>query len=157
MNWKTVRKGVTISWDLEETPLQIKTDSTLGSGVQMWMKMYDNEENPIAYVAVKFSSSLTYKIGKCIENWTDLTVQPPVEVDKIWTITKTETALIITCNDVEVLNYLFTDSSNSNCVPKLGGNVVQYIEFISSDSASDFYKEMPTGKIKTAEAQTMIS
>ena len=47
--------------------------------------------------------------AKCTDGWTDLPMQPPVEVDKTWTITKTDAAYIITCNDVEALNFLFTD------------------------------------------------
>eukprot|EP00116_Pleurobrachia_bachei_P001429 sb/3461691/ len=138
--WKDVERGVKITWNLEGTPLQIKTDSTIASD-KIWIMMYDKEDNYITYVAVKFSS--LYKIGNCVQgDWAYLPV--PVEVEKIWTITKTETALTITCNDVEVLNYFFTESSNSNCVPKLGGHVVDQIEFSTSDTASDFYKTMPT-------------
>ena len=72
--------------------------------------------------------------------WTDFPVQPPTEMEKIWTITKTETAFIITCNEFEVLNYLFADSSDSKCVPKWGGNVVEEIKFHSIDTASDNYR-----------------
>ena len=90
---------------------------------------------------------MQYYIQFCNNSWLDLPVQPPVELDKIWTIIKTEAALIITCNNVEVLNYQFADSSDmdhmyhGNCVSKWGGDVVEDIRFDSySDSASDFYK-----------------
>ena len=90
---------------------------------------------------VRFSSTIQYQIGSCITSWTDLPVQAPVEVDKIWTLAKTKTAIIITCNNVEVLNYLFEDSSENNCVTRLGGDVVEEIEFHGSqDTASDFYR-----------------
>eukprot|EP00116_Pleurobrachia_bachei_P016676 sb/3476938/ len=69
----------------------------------------------------------------------DLPVQPPVKVDKIWTITKTKTALVITCNNVEVLNLVFADSSSTYCVSRWGDDVVEQIKFPSSDTASDFY------------------
>ena len=69
-----------------------------------------------------------------------LTVQPPEEVEKIWTITKTETALIVTCNNVEVLNYLFADSPKSNCV-KMASKDVGYIKFDKQyDKHSKFYR-----------------
>eukprot|EP00116_Pleurobrachia_bachei_P016637 sb/3476899/ len=108
--------------------------------------MLDKENKWISNVYVMFYSSMQYIIRRCTISSRDLPVQPPVEVDKIWKITKTETAIIITCNDVEVVNFLFADSSNSACTPALGGDVVEHIKFLSSitpgqsDTASDFYK-----------------
>ena len=101
--------------------------------------MYDN--GYIGNLRVKFSPAMTFKywIAWCNQGYTDLPVQPPVEVDKLWTITKTETALIITCNDVEVLNYLFADSSKSNCVTQWDRDVEQ-IMYHDGDKASDFYR-----------------
>ena len=92
-------------------------------------------------------------IGNCEDNYKDLPVQPPAEVDKSWTISKTETAIIITCNDVEVLNYLFADSSGDECVTKLGG--VEEIKFASYDTASDqFYY---SGKVTMNQQPTESS
>ena len=99
-----------IPWDLEATPLQIKTHSTWGSGDWMYVLLYDKDSIYFSNVVVKFSSPMQFYIAYCTSSNTELSVQPPVEVDKIWTITKTETAIIITCNDVELLKYLFADS-----------------------------------------------
>ena len=140
-DWTAVEIDADIPWDLEGTPLQIKTDSILGSDEQIYVKMNGMDNKYIGYVYVKFSSQMQYRIAYCIYGWTDLPVEPPAEVDKIWTITKTETALIITCNEVEVLNFLFADiSSMSICVSRWGGSVVEQIEFGNFDTASDFYK-----------------
>ena len=129
--------------DLEETPLQIKTDSTLGSDEKIRVAIYEKDSNEISIVKVKFSTTMQYKIEDCTTDWQELPVQPPVEADKIWTITKTETALIITCNNVEVLNYLFAGSSQSTCVTTLSGDVVEQIKFTDTDTASDFYRPKP--------------
>eukprot|EP00116_Pleurobrachia_bachei_P006753 sb/3467015/ len=154
--WTTVEKGVNIPWDLEATPLQIKTDSTLGSDKEIRMIMYVNWLNFFS-VRVKFSSPMQYYMGYCTD-WTTLPVQPPVEVDKIWTITKAKTALIITCNNVEVLNYLFAGSSISDCVTKFGGGDVGKIEFSSSyDTASDFYRAAPECLAFTVDGSTQGS
>ena len=135
-----MQRSVYIPWDLEGTPLQIKTNSTLGSNEHIWVLMFDKDSSFIGGVGVKFTSpNLQYFIGQC-SSWANVPVQPPVEVDKILTITKTETAFIITCNDVEVLNYLLADSSESNCDTKWGGDVVQQIQFSSWDRASDLYR-----------------
>ena len=127
-----------LPWDLEATPLQIKTDSTVGSDDWISVSIYDS--SIIANVRVMFNSPMQYRIGWCTGT-KDLLVQPPVEVEKIWTFTKTGTALIIACNNVDVLNYLFVDGQ---CATKWGGDVVEEIIFSSGDKASDFYK---AGKI----------
>ena len=68
-------------------------------------------------------------------------MQPPDEVKKTWTIRKTATTLSIECNGVEVLKYQFSDSDNSKCVPKWGGDVVEKIRFSNADdTASDSYR-----------------
>eukprot|EP00116_Pleurobrachia_bachei_P013697 sb/3473959/ len=84
-----------------------------------------------------------YDITYCTSVWfTELPVQPPAEVEKIWTIAKTETGFIIICNGVEVLNYLFADSSESDCVTTWDGDVVEQIVFAEFyfRPASDFYR-----------------
>eukprot|EP00116_Pleurobrachia_bachei_P004296 sb/3464558/ len=146
-NWTAVQRGVRIPWDLEGTSLQIKTDSTHDSNDVIMIDMYDYESTTtyIGNVRVMITSpNVMYYLIHCAA-WDVLPVQPPEEVEKIWTISKTETALIITCNDVIVLNYMFTDSANGDCVPMWGGDV-KNIEFTSGadgDSASDFYRAAP--------------
>ena len=138
--WIAVERNLYIPWDLERTSLQIRTYSTLGSDEWIYVQIYDKDSARISDVAVKFSSPMQYVISYCI-SWTDLPVQPPVEVEKTWTITKTDTTIIITCNNVEVLYYMFQDSSRNECVPTWGGDVVEQIKFDSNyDKASDFYR-----------------
>eukprot|EP00116_Pleurobrachia_bachei_P006279 sb/3466541/ len=143
--WTAVEREVKIPWDLKATPLQIKTDSTLDSGEKIKVEMYDKDSSYIGSVNVKFSSPMQYNIGYCT-GWINLPVEPPVEADKIWTISKTGTGLIITSNNVEVTNYLFSDSSESSCVQKWGGDVVKEIIFSGDyDTASDFYNKAVRG------------
>ena len=144
--WVAVELDVKIPWDLEGTPLQIKTDSALGSDELIKVALYVKDIIYNRGVRVKFSSPMQYFIGYCSSGFADLPVQPPVEVEKIWTITKTETAFIITCNEVEVVNYLFTDSSDSRCVKNWGGGVVEKIRFTDDDTASDFYRAGKSGE-----------
>eukprot|EP00116_Pleurobrachia_bachei_P007295 sb/3467557/ len=140
VEWTAVqRDNSIIPWDLESTPLQIKTDSTTGSDENIYLTLTGNNGNPISDIVVKFNSpAFVYQIYYCTGS--QLTDLPPVEVDKTWTLSKTETAWIITCNGVEVLNYLFADSSESNCAAKWGGDVVEEIMFTRHDTASDFYR-----------------
>ena len=140
--WTAVQRGVKIPWHLEQVPLQIKTDSVVGSNDWIWMVMYNKDNSSIGGTGVKFSTpNMYYQINQCTSSNTDLPVQPPEkEEEKVWTFIKTETAIIITCNNVEMLNYVLSDSSDSRCVTQWGGDVVQQIMFHSIDKASDFYR-----------------
>ena len=102
--------------------------------------MYDKDGYYITELSLRFYSTMRYTISHCTSGTKDLPVQPPGEVDKIWIITKTENAIIITCNDLEVLNLVFADSSGSSCATKWGGDVVKEIRFRTEDTASDFYR-----------------
>ena len=102
--WKPVKRSTHISFDLETTSLLVKTDSAAGSEETIWVLLRNAQDELIAGVVVKFSSPIKYSIGGCKPDLTDLPTQPPDDVDKIWTFKKTSTALIISCNGVEVLN-----------------------------------------------------
>ena len=130
--------------DLESTPLQIKTNSNTGSWDRISVKTYTADGSSIGWVTVRFFSPMQYKIGYCTSR-TILPVQPPDVLDKKWTIMKTNTTLGIECNGVEVLNYQFSDSSNSYCASRWGRNEVETIRFSSSDNASDSYQKKKEG------------
>ena len=88
-------------------------------------------------------------IGPTCRSDIALPVQPTEEVDNIWTIAKTDTALIITCNGVEVANFVF-DSGGSQCVSTMGGDIVEKIQLRGTgsallDTASDLYRAGNTG------------
>ena len=98
----------------------------------------------IVIYGVGFYTPFKYWMGYCQPSWTPLSTQPPDDVDKTWTFTKTSTAFIISCNGVEVLNYVFSDSSESNCASKWSQDIV-YVKFASYDEASDYYYKLPAG------------
>ena len=82
-----------------------------------------------------------YKIGLCTD-WVDFTA--PEEQIKVWTITETETSVVLTCNGVEIVNYLFSGSDDDGCVPRWGKDATKII-FKDTDTASDKYRTKPTG------------
>ena len=139
-DWIAVQRDAEIPWDPEETPLQIKTDSTLGGNDAIMVDMFDKNGENIGYISVRLRKHpLKYFIRYCTD-FKDMSVQPPAKVIRVWKITKTETALIINCNGVEMLNYRFADSSQSSCDTRWGGDVVEKIKFSQDDEASDFYR-----------------
>ena len=89
-----------------------------------------------------FFATPQYYIVSCTSDYTDIPVDLPAAQDKIWTITKSATALTIECNDVVVVNYLYSDSSDDDCVTKLSQDV-EKIWFHSTDTASDEYRQEP--------------
>ena len=142
--WSPVVRDTIIPFDLESTPLQIKTNSTAGSGENFRVTTLTASESSVGGLQVAFRSQVEYKMNYCVGSFTNLQAQPPDEVDKVWTISKTDTALIIECNGAEVLNYQFSSSSDTDCVSKWGGDV-EKIKFIKTDTASDSYRAKPTG------------
>ena len=141
--WSPVVRATFIQFDLESTPLQIKTDSITGNDAKIEVETY-TADTFIGGLYVMFNSPIRYYISYCA-SYTDLPVQPTEEVDKIWTFRKTATSFTIECNGVEVLNYQFSDSTETYCVSKWGGDVVDQIKFRSTDTASDSYRAKPTG------------
>ena len=139
-----------IPFDLEGFPLLIKTDSTFGSDDEIFVELHDKEdENSFFYLKLRWSlSDIQFALENCINTWTDLPTQPPNDVDKTWMFTKTSTALNISCNGVELLNYVFSDSGNSDCVSYWSRDV-GYIRFPEQDKASDQYLAQPTGTSNT--------
>ena len=129
-----------IDWDLVKIPIQIKTSSTLGSGNLIGIDMYDGEDDDDYFggIGVKFGNNR-------FKYWLDdFTVQPSNKVDKIWTFTITETAVIIDCNGVELLNYQFSDSSHSDTCKDWVERECKYIKFREDyNTASDSYRAEP--------------
>ena len=142
LEWTAVQRDVKIPLDLERASLQINTDSTVGGNEQIKLQMWNKDSSLISTLYVMFSSPMKYWIDNCHNDWQEMTATPGGGgyIYRIWTITKTEPALIITCNNVEVANYLFADSSNDDCVPKLAKDVEQVSFDDPHDSASDFYR-----------------
>ena len=106
--WQTVKCDLRIPFDLENNHLQIKTDSITGSydWINIWS--YTDADVYIGAVRVIFNLSFGYWIDYCMDGDQVLPIQPPDDIEKIWTFAKTSTALTISCNEVEVLKYVFS-------------------------------------------------
>ena len=141
--WTSVTRDVYIDYDLEEHPLQIKTNSAAGTQEKVYVQFYTAEEEYISDIRLYFAATPQYLIGFC-SYYSNFPVDLPTALVKIWTITRTATTLVIACNDVEVVNYVYSDSSDSNCVPYHNRDVDR-IFFYEHDTASDEYRQEPTG------------
>jgi len=139
--WTDVTRGVLIDYDLEAHPLQIKTNSVVGSDEQVIVYLYPAAGIYFGSIRLMFNNPPEYHILYCT-SWTPFPVTLPVEQDKVWTITKTASALKVECNGEEVLNLVFSESTGTDCVTKMSQDVEQ-IWFHNSDTASDAYWAQP--------------
>ncbi|KAL5247614.1 hypothetical protein ACHWQZ_G019481 [Mnemiopsis leidyi] len=152
--WKAVEeRGVFIDVDLENSPLEIKTNSTLGSGDEIKIKFIGDQgdEDHAAGLVIRFGRSLSYRPWRCFESETnnkDFPVVPPSETEKIWKIQRisAEIRLVIHCNKVEVLNVVLSEETcdTSDWNSARWEKTVTKIRFGESDTASDFYRSSPT-------------
>ena len=145
----TGTRDTNIDFDIESTPLQIQTDSVLGSGDVMRVRFVDVSIDNSIGVRITFSDPPTYGVADC-ETGTSFNL-PDKEMYRIWTFKKLDGTLQLLCNGLEVFNFNYTDSTtNGDCSDNWPDNF-SHIKFASgpgvSDTASDIYREFRSGKV----------
>ncbi|XP_063674031.1 uncharacterized protein LOC134811203 isoform X2 [Bolinopsis microptera] len=152
--WSSVKgelpvvRDVEIEWDLESTPLEIRTDSERGSQDIVMVNFYSAGGEGAGGVMIYFNAA-RYLLNYCSSSYAYFSVNPhSAAADKVWRITLTKTAdvrVVIHCNEVEVLNILLSDSTcgNANYWSTYWNRDVAKIEFTSYDTASDYYGPQP--------------
>lgn len=148
-DWTDSVRGIYIPLDLEYTPLEIKTDSELGSEDEVDVYFYTTQGEYAGGVAIYFSSTLQYAISSC-SSYKNFPGNLPVEVEKVWRITVDKTAGIrvrIHCNGVEVLNFLLSDKmcSDSRWRYYWSRDVEEIYFYPNFDTASDYYRAVKKG------------
>ena len=141
--WLPVQRGVKIEWDLQSTPLEIRTNSVLGSYEMARVFFYSAGGWPAGRVSLQFTVDLQYFPGGCSNSWIYLPVTPPSATEKVWRIAVTRTAgvrLVIHCNEVRVLNLLLSSTCSDSDWSIIWNRDVKKIEFWVEDNASDSYR-----------------
>jgi len=137
---------VEIEWDLESTPLEISTNSELGSGDKVRVFFYSADNKYAGTLLLNFLSTVQYELKWCDSPMTPFDNDLPSAIDKVWRITLTRTAgvrLVIHCNEVEVLNILLSETCSDNDWSTYWNRDVAKIKFESTDTASDYYGTKP--------------
>ena len=155
-DWTTVTAGVNLDYDIETTPLQIKTDSRDGSWDKIHFRFYATEstgEEISGGGILLFTDPPSYHIGGCSvhDSLTDFGTDIPDEGStsiKIWTFTETATQFKIECNGVELLTYSFSDSARSQCLQQWSKDTAK-IKFLNSDNATDEFRAKPGNRHST--------
>ena len=146
--WTLVQRTDKINYDLENSPLQIRTNSKAGSNEKMKVTLYTASGSYAGAILLYFSSFPEYSISQCTSK-TNFPTDLPSETDKVWTIslkkTSSEIRVVVSCNEKEVLNLELSDTvcSHDSYWNNHWRREVKKIEFDYTDLASDFYR---TGK-----------
>ena len=149
--WIAVQRYVRMNYDLENSPLQIRTNSEIGSDEEVRVYFDDVHDNLAGGVFLSFSSSIESVLFLCTD-WTDFPTTLPPETDKVWTITLTRSSgtptIVIHCNNKEVLKVVLSNSACSySDWRQYWSKEMEKILFSSQDTASDYYRP---GKVMVA-------
>ena len=143
--WTPIQPEVKIAHNLETTPLQIKTDSTVGSDEEVRVYFSNASGWTSAGFNLYFSSPPQYYLHYCSRSETDFPSTLPSEAEKVWEITKLSGPRItIICNGVKVLDILISDETCKDSRWRTTWRRdVGKIDFGPFDTASDFYRPSP--------------
>ena len=149
--WISVQREVFIEFDLESVPLQIKTDSLIGSNKQIQVIFYDENYEPAGGFNVKLTSTPQYYISYCSSDWKNFPGVLPTETEKVWRISLTrnpDITLTVHCNDVEILDNLLSSLCDHGEWSTAWSRIKTQIKFTATiDAASKFYfRNMEPGK-----------
>ena len=142
-NWITAK----LAFDLETTPLEIKTDSVLENNDLMTVTFFNPQDgiwNSGRIIIYFESPQPKYKLVFCKWDKENFQTSVPDAREKVWRITKTRTSGIriqIHCNDVEVLNVLLSDSTCPyNNWNTFWSKNMDRIRFNQDDTASRYFR-----------------
>ena len=137
-----------IDFDIETSPLQIQTDSRVGSKEILWVRFVrvDSNDHEGTGVNIKFTDPPTYSIGSC-----DITnvsfSMPEGSKPRIWTFKKQNKRLKLLCDGETIFDFDFTKSSEK-CM-KLWSLNFEYVKFPEGDEnivrAQDFFRQFTEG------------
>ena len=145
-----MKKNIDILYDLENSPLMIKTDSAIGSGKQVIVKFYPSEAQQTGGIIIQLKTNPEYYLHKCRESYEYFPTDPPADDNRIWKITKILDPLGITVhnNDVKILDFRFSDTTCTrwykNRWKSYWGTKMKRMKY-SGNSESNFYYHA-TGK-----------
>ena len=143
--WTTTgTRNTEIDFDIESTPLQIQTDSVVGSGDYLWVRFLDTNSEG-AGIDIKFTDPPSNSIGYCIPrvNFT----MPGAEKYRIWTFIKQDNTLQLLCNGVEIFNFNYSDLSTECWWSKDIAKIAFPSNEELTDTASDYYRSFKDGML----------
>ena len=145
-----------IEYDLENSPIRIKTDSPIGSGNTVFFQTFSFNSLQIGRISIQLATVPKYQITFCHNSKKEFPVSIPASDNekRVWKITKLSqpVRIIIHCDNTEILNLQLSESICSNHKANwmnFWGKEIKRIKFIS-DSASDFFSPAQGACLKIA-------
>ena len=151
--WKAVLRDVSIDYNLETTPLEIRSGSDLGSTSRVYVIFHTSQgysTGPVQF-KLEFASPPRYYNYGCNNKWTNFTTDLPTAKVKVWRITVIRSSdaagLQILCNGEEVMNTVYSDSTCISSSWKMywKRDIIAKIQFSSGDTMSDYYRPYQPG------------
>ena len=139
-----MERGVNISFDLEKKPLEIKTNSALGSEDEIRLYFLSADGNRSGAIVIRFSQKIEYTIARCLKSFHGIQEVSPNVTDNIWKVTLNKTTdiqLQIHCNNVKTIDMVISDETCGRSEWRTFWSMVtEKIRFQANDTASVFYR-----------------
>ena len=148
-DWLEVQHGVKIDYDLENSPIEVKTNSLPGSGDVVGLYLYKDQWTQAGGIVLRFADSPpTFTLNTCTSSQRAYLTELPSGSYKVWKITLSRISgarkLVIHCNDLEVVNILMSDENCGRAEWRDQWSIdVMKISFQTWDSASEGYRTAP--------------
>ena len=135
--WGEPKPGVATEYDLETTPLEIKTNSTLDSKKMIFLTFHTKTGVIAGGFQLKFSSTPQYLLYYC-SGWINLPIHPPDITTKFLLVLDRNPGLQLRvfCNDVKLLDMnVHARCRNSQAWRR----IIAKIKFNRGDTATELY------------------
>ena len=132
-------RGTTIDFDLKSSPLQIQTDSVVGSGHMLYVGFYQLDVYK-AGVAVSFTKPPKYSFSCGLETPFG---NAGADNHRVWTVRKQNNTLQLLCNGVQIFDRNLAESSL--CRDRWSVDTA-HLRFMPRDTASLSFRRFTNSK-----------
>ena len=138
-------RGTFKEFDLESYPLQIQTNSVIGSGDLLYVGFY--QVNSIVYeagLAVWFEKQPKYLITCGSESSFTM---PGGDMNRVWTFRKQDGRLQLQCDGAQIFDFNFAESPSEECRKwSLDFARIQFMKTsMYTDTSSDYFRKFAKG------------
>ena len=126
--------------DLTQGPLQIATNTPSGTKRYIQVEFW-TETEVIGALHVRFEHQPWYEISHCRSPITIKNL--PESPSKVWTIVLTQESFTVYCNNIQVINIVFTDKEDDICKEKWRSKITQIRFSRHNVATSDYYRQLP--------------
>ena len=136
-DWKPISRGYlnNINVNMDDEVLFIKTNSAESSG-ELIQVNFNTYSRWARWMDIRFGTTIQWSIINCDNNRNKFS-NLPSDINKEWMIAKKIDRLVVKCNGIKVLEFMYATARKSDCKHAYGRADLK-LHFGTSDSASDF-------------------